>query len=586
MGMEFDKTREDKVIKVQINKEYVRLFGKRRGFREATEFLDTHSGKYGRILSLYGIRRSGKTVLMQQLALYKNVDYFYLVKDGATMSDVYNVLESELSAGAKIVLLDEITNAEDFVTDSSLLADKYASSGVDIVIAGTDSLGIYFAERDELLDRMHKVDMSYISFAEHSEVVNSRDLDEYIMYGGLMRRDMGDDEAITDEESAKRFLDSAVAGNIAKSLSRAAYVTGFSEVRKYTEADIELIVRKLVEIYNGELSTLVINKSLEKVSISSAIKDKIKALRGSEGLAEKYRNLDLVNLRSEYRNLVNLVQGLSKPATDELITELDKAFRVIGFLYVGKGVEFDLEEGVSESVPRTILLNYIMQTAVKYHLLKAAVLVFHESECLNLLSSSERKELADNLSNDIMGRMTENITLTDVRKLLGGIKTNKNDIFPRYDVFKVNFDKGSRSLGEIDMIITDSAKNVHYAFEIKHTSNIYLGEGDTLGGQAKNLVNTTYLYLTEKYYGKRKMSFVLYNGVATKIREDLYYLNIVDFLITLDKVKELDKALTLLIGSAQSYDVLLNGEGVSLLSKGKALLGNIESLEAEGVFWN
>ena len=56
------------VMKRVIYSEEISGLNKRNCFDDAARFLDASKGESGKILSLYGLRRTGKTVLMKQLA--------------------------------------------------------------------------------------------------------------------------------------------------------------------------------------------------------------------------------------------------------------------------------------------------------------------------------------------------------------------------------------------------------------------------------------------------------------------------------------------------------------------------------------
>ena len=144
------------------------------------------------------------------------------------MQDVYDAIDECVKNGKKVILLDEITNVDDFTYDSEILADYYGKSGVCIIVAGTDSLGLKLAGNNPLLGRKPDIPMTYISFAEHSRVLGTNDIDNYIKYGGLMHEGLSEDDLSADDDMVKdiasknRYLDSAVSGNITRSLKRYA----------------------------------------------------------------------------------------------------------------------------------------------------------------------------------------------------------------------------------------------------------------------------------------------------------------------------------------------------------------------------
>lgn len=70
-----------------------------------------------------------------------------------------------------------------------------------------------------MYDRIKKVSTTHISYAEHRRVLGTADIDDYIMYGGLMKA--GENAAtIKSYEDACKYLDSAVSDNITSSIQK------------------------------------------------------------------------------------------------------------------------------------------------------------------------------------------------------------------------------------------------------------------------------------------------------------------------------------------------------------------------------
>ena len=112
---------------------------------------------------------------------------------------------------------------EDFIDTASVLSDIFAGMGMKIVLSGTDSLGFWFAERDELYDRAFTLRTTFIPFREHARLLGTDDVDEYIRFGGTLRageilfshRDAKNDSAsFRNNETTRFYIDTAIARNI------------------------------------------------------------------------------------------------------------------------------------------------------------------------------------------------------------------------------------------------------------------------------------------------------------------------------------------------------------------------------------
>lgn len=55
-----------------------------------------------------------------------------------------------------------------------------------IVLSGTDSLGFFFSEDEQLYDRCIFLHTTFIPYREFEEVLGIKGIDEYICYGGTM----------------------------------------------------------------------------------------------------------------------------------------------------------------------------------------------------------------------------------------------------------------------------------------------------------------------------------------------------------------------------------------------------------------
>ena len=108
-----------------------------------------------RVCALYGLRRTGKTtLLLQAIAGMPDAEFrkcvYGKLRTENTMDQVTRDLQKLFRAGYRYVFLDEVTLMKDFVDSAALFSDIYAMMGMKIVLSGTDSLGFWFAQDNEL----------------------------------------------------------------------------------------------------------------------------------------------------------------------------------------------------------------------------------------------------------------------------------------------------------------------------------------------------------------------------------------------------------------------------------------------------
>ena len=102
------------------------------------------------------------------------------------MSDLNSDLQTIEEQGYKYVFIDEVSLLNDFIDGAAVFSDIYASSGMKIVLSGTDSLGFAIAKEEQLYDRSILIHTTFISYKEFEEVLGLKGIDEYIRFGGTM----------------------------------------------------------------------------------------------------------------------------------------------------------------------------------------------------------------------------------------------------------------------------------------------------------------------------------------------------------------------------------------------------------------
>ncbi|MBQ1865964.1 MAG: hypothetical protein II151_03475, partial [Bacteroidales bacterium] len=217
----------------------------------------------------------------------------------------------------------------------------------------------------------------------------------------------------------------------------------------------------------------------------------------------------------------------------QFVGEIEDALTKIGLLSRVESYHFNKENGYWEESYRNIE-KYIIQPAIKYYQLQEANRLLLESEALATLPPIERIGLKNHLTNDIYGKMSENIVLYDTRKSLDP---------DGYIVCKPYFE--GETCGEYDMLVYDCNKNFHYAFEVKHSSKAVVGY-DSQGkyiSQDRHLPDEEISSEIKRNFGRCKGNIVLYDGEGLVSQKETYYINITDFLRTIDETHDIEETI-------------------------------------------
>ena len=136
--------------------------------------------KGNRIGILFGLRRTGKTVLLYQWLSHfpQQQSACITVSKGETFSDVLFDLDRLLDEGFRYVAVDEITACSGFLDGAAILANKYGSWGMKLYITGTDSLSLLLATKHELFDRESTLHTTHIPYAEWSRLLKRDSIDD------------------------------------------------------------------------------------------------------------------------------------------------------------------------------------------------------------------------------------------------------------------------------------------------------------------------------------------------------------------------------------------------------------------------
>ena len=492
--------------------------------QDIKKFIENDKNIYGKILVLYGLRRTGKTTMMEQVVKFYNKTKkcaFYEITTNDDMDSIKQCLLTEKLKGTEIICFDEITKAEDFIENSSILPDVFAKENMKIIVAGTDSLGFVFAEKTELFDRTERLHTTYIPYAEHSQVLNIYDVDDYISYGGLMHTGLSEHQ-IKDFETAQRYLDSAVAENISRSIIRDPHDNPLKEL---TFNEIRTIIEKLVELYSGNINSKTMQEQLKKTTLTKPFTDLNKYDDFEQIIDSIIKNEK--NITKDFCSIINADSNIKTPITEDIVKTFRQYLAEMDLLSSIKLKEFRYTEAFGwEEMPDKREV-YIIQPAIKFFHLQKGKEFYETEKYFNSLNADQKEYFKKKLDENIKGVMLEQIILFD---------TTKDLPTSRYYVSKVSFSKKGQNVGEYDMLIYDKVDNKHWLFEIKHSK-------EKTENQLKHLLNKELSDIMKEKYGNCAEKILLYRGKTCISKSNILYINISDFLILTKKYKDIKQVL-------------------------------------------
>jgi len=507
-------------VNIGIGLSEMAVFGweKRDCYEKLKEFL--YSSERDRVCLVYGLRRTGKTTLLRQaIADMSDEDLkkaaYIKGRKTDTMAMMNRDLKKLYEEGFRYIFIDEVTLLADFIDSAALFSDVFAAMGMKIVLSGTDSLGFWFAMDDELYDRAKLIHTTFIPYREYSRVLGINSIDEYIRYGGTLRAGetafddtelMSDDASFRDDESTRRYIDTAICRNIQNSL---AYYQGGGHFRHlydlYEAGELTGAINRIIEDMNHRFVLEILTKDF----VSSDLGMSAKNLRNEKNTYKRTDILDNIDTKEITERLMSILEIInideqSIRIRNEHITEIKEYLKALDLIE-----DCPLEMGM----PGLKSLEHIIFTQPGMRYCQAQALVFSllRDEIFLMQSEKTKQLVCERILEEVRGRMLEDIVLLETSKALSN----------RYKVFKLQFDRG-----EFDMVIYDKKEDNCRIYEIKHNRTI-------VSEQAKHLLDEEKSMLAEKRFGRIDGKYVLYLGKNAETENGVHYRNAEEFLKSL-----------------------------------------------------
>lgn len=483
-------------------------YKKRECIRELRDYV--FGSQTDKVFVIYGLRRTGRTTMIRQiLTELPETEFrkaaFIQVRSRDTLEDIDEDLRQLETKGFKYVFIDEVTLMEDFIEGAALFSDIYASSGMKIILSGTDSLGFAFSKEEQLYDRCIMMHTTFIPYREFEEVLGIKGIDEYIRYGGTMSLsgvNYNEDAIFASARSAEEYIDTAIAKNIQHSLKMYEYGGHFrSLLDLYEKGELTNVINRVVENINHSFTRRVVERTFKShdiaVTASNLLRDReapmnIKAHMDLDAVTRgMMQMLDILNKEEQSIQ----IEDYHMAQIEEYLTLLDLIMKI------------DLES--LPEVNRKESVTVITQPGMRYAQANAIVSNLLLDAKFSELSLVERQRILDRLLSEIRGRMMEDIVLLETKIA-----------YPEKKVFKLQF-----AVGEFDMVVFDSKELNCKIYEVKYSK-------EQVPEQSRHLKDEEKCAMTSHRYGEITGKYVIYRGESGSL-EGIQYLNVEDYLKSL-----------------------------------------------------
>ena len=449
-----------------------------------------------KVFILYGLRRTGKTTLIRQIILELsesdfNKAAFIQVTSRDSLSDIDEDLRLLEKNGYKYVFLDEVTLMEDFIEGASLFSDIYASSGMKIVLSGTDSLGFAFSKEEQLYDRCIMLHTTFIPYREFENVLGINGIDEYIRYGGTMSLggiNYNVSTPFSNIKDTEEYINTSIAKNIQHSLKMYQYGGHFRQLLDlYEKGELTNVINRVVEDMNHRFTKSVVGR----ITANNLLGDRVDSL-----------NLDKVTLG--IKNMLDILnkEEQSIDISDVHMTQIKEYLSILDLIK-----EIDLEYLPEVNQKSKIIV--VTQPGLRYAQAEAIVENIILDEKFQELDIQKRTRILERLLSEIRGRMMEDIVLLETKLA----KKDKH-------VFKLQF-----PIGEFDMVVQDPKTLSCEIYEIKYSK-------ERACEQYRHINDEEKCAMTTHRYGNITGRYVIYRGENTEM-DTIQYLNVENYLKSL-----------------------------------------------------
>ena len=477
-----------------------------------------------KVCVIYGLRRTGKTVLMQQAlnALpdeQKKKSVYVKCNNNTDFYDVIDYLKQCLDEGKKYIFIDEITYAKNFQNLAEVLSDNFvANYDARIVLTGTDSLGLSLPSHSNLYDRADFVHTTYISFPEFARIMKNDSVDFYMEHGNTL----SEDNPFETPESAQKYIETSIVSNLIDSLQKSegvkCYPPALTEL--YDNKDLENVIQRIINKYSQTILLNSIRKQFELSPLNRAVR----------AITTSKENPDLTIKR----------QVLGNKITENVkcLLRIDTFKEILTQQHINELKDFLKEMDVITTIPvvisykdnsQDVNMEFITHPGM-YHanLLYTVDELRKDNNWMPHATPEQKERLISTAINSSLGIIMENFVIADVYKLLCSENAH-NRLFNENERWYISkYKHNIKGIDEeADLIIFDKDNKETYLFEIKHSKEMHQD-------QVKHLESKDFIEYIENNFSKVESCVVLYTG-KNDVSQKTPRLNIAEFMIHMYK---------------------------------------------------
>lgn len=486
-----------------LNVQYTK---KRKAYVEVEEYVKSNK-RDTKICAIYGIRRTGKSTLMEQVAQnlsdeQKKQAWFITCNNDTDFYDVVAFITKMLEKGDKYFFIDEITSAKNFQNIGQVLSDVFVKmDDAKIVVTGKDSLGLSLVHRGMMYDRIKFIPTTYTSFSEYSTLTGVNNIDDYIKLGSTLKTD-----CFSSYKETQNYIETSIVSNIIGSLEKSEglkkYPPTLTEI--YNNNDLNNAIQRIINHFAQSLTVKILTEQITIHPLSTALHNL--AEKGNKPGLLMRQNIDFEKINDSVAYALGIHTTRTSPVEEKHINVLSDFLEDIGLITTIPVIE-SFSNRTFQNDMKIISHPGMFHAIIKYTLDELQ----KNENWLQDVSNEDKTKLLESTYTSAVGDILENIVIKDIFELLSnGKRVDKVDIFGentgRWYVSKLSiYDKNSKRDYEADLIIFDKEKKETYLFEIKHSKEV-------VEQQSKQLENERFNQYVEENFGQVKRTIVLYNG--------------------------------------------------------------------------